>query len=345
MKIAFLNIYNGIVERGSEVFVEELANHLSLRNDVCVFQSGRSEHTSYKTQQIMGIPLFSTQGFFYHFYVMVFTIKCLLLIYRNDYDWIIPINGRLQSIICRLLRVVKRCKILITGHAGIGIEDKINIIFGRPNVFVALTPKAHKWATQFTSDTEYIPNGVNTDQFNPCVKPIKLDLKPPIIFCNCALLPYKRVDLVVKAVAKIPYASLLMVGDGPLNKEIELLGKKLLPDRYLQIRQVEHDKIAGYYIFSNVFTMVSRESEAFGLVYLEAMACNKPIVAPDDMNRREIIAKAGIFCNPENIAEYAKAIGQALKINWGNEPRKQVEKYSWEAIAQRYEKVFKKYST
>lgn len=343
MKIAFLNIYNGVVERGSEVFVKELASQLSLRNSVCVFQSGKTEKTSYKTQQIKGIPFISIQGFLYHFLVLVFTLKCMPYLYRDNYDWIIPVNGRLQSLICRLFRVVKKNKILITGHAGVGVEDKFNIIFGRPDIFIALTPLAHKWAIKYTANTDYIPNGVDTDQFNPVEKPIKLDLKLPVIFCSSALLPYKRVDLVIQAVSKTPNAGLLLIGDGPLNEEIDTLGKNLLPGRFLRIKHVEHDKIANYYAASSLFTLVSKASEAFGLVYLEAMACNKPIVAPDDLNRREIIGKAGIFCNPENIAEYANAIDKALKNNWGNEPRRQAEKYSWAVIAQKYEDVFKKF--
>ena len=345
MKIAFLNIYNGIIERGSEVFIKELASQLSLRNSVCVFQSGKkTEKTAYKTQQIKEMPFIPAQGFLYHFFVLVFTIKCLPYLYRENYDWIIPVNGRFQSVICRLLRVVKKYKILITGHAGVGFEDKFNIIFGKPNVFISLTPLAHEWAMQHTSNTDYIPNGVDTGQFNPGVKPIKLDLKPPVILCTSALLPYKRVDLVIKAIAKIPDASLLVIGDGPLNEEIDTLGKNLLPKRFLHIKYVEHDKIAGFYAASSLFTLVSKASEAFGLVYLEAMACNKPIVAPGDTNRREIIGKAGIFCDPENITEYAKAIDKALKNNWGNEPRRQAEKYSWVVIAQKYEKIFKRYS-
>src|SRR3989338_11312324 len=344
MKIAFLNVYNGVVERGSEVFVKELASQLSLRNNVCVFQSGKTEKTSYKIQQIKGIPFISIQGFLYHFFVLVFTIKCLPYLFRNNYDWIIPVNGRLQSVICRLLRVVKRNKILITGHAGVGFEDKFNIIFGKPDVFISLTPLAHKWALKYIANTYYIPNGVDTDLLNPGVKPMKLDLKPPVIFCSSALLPYKRIDLVVQAVAKIPNAGLLLIGDGPLNEEINTLAKNLLPGRFLHIKYVEHDKIAGFYAASSLFTLVSKQTQAFGLVYLEAMTCNKPIVVPDDLNRRQIIGKAGIFCDPENIAEYANALDQALNNNWGNEPRRQAEKYSWGVIAHKYEKVFEKYS-
>ncbi len=345
MKIAFLNIYNGTVERGSEVFVKELARQLSCRNNVCVFQSGKTEKSKYKTQQIRGIPFIATQGFLYHFFVLVFTLKCLRYLYRENFDWIIPVNGRFQSVICRLFRVVKKNKILITGHAGVGVEDKVNIILGCPDVFIALTPLAHQWAMQYTSKTDYIPNGVDTGQFNPKVKPINLNLKHPIVFCNSALLPYKRVNLVVQAVAKIPDASLMVIGEGSGNEEIDTLANKLLPGRFLHLKHVEHDKIAGFYATSSLFTLVSKQSEAFGLVYLEAMACNKPIVAPDDMNRREVIGKAGIFCNPENIAEYVQALNQALINNWGDEPRRQAEKYSWAVIAQKYEKIFEKYSS
>lgn len=40
-KIAFLNIYNGVVNRGAETFVKELASRLSSKYKVDVFQAGK----------------------------------------------------------------------------------------------------------------------------------------------------------------------------------------------------------------------------------------------------------------------------------------------------------------
>ncbi|MCP6769135.1 glycosyltransferase, partial [Klebsiella pneumoniae] len=59
-----------------------------------------------------------------------------------------------------------------------------------------------------------IPNGVNLEQFSPDVHPLKTSLKKPIIICAGALEQSKRIDMVIKAVAMIPKASLLLVGTG-----------------------------------------------------------------------------------------------------------------------------------
>lgn len=342
MKIAFLNIYNGIIDRGSEVFVDEIAEQLALKHTICVFQSGSPKKTNYKTQQIRGIPYISTQGLLYHLLVMIFTIRCFSFLVKDDYDWVIPINGRFQPLICRFLRLVKKSRILITGHAGVGREDMLNMLLGKPDIFVALSPKAYNWAKKFISRVEYIPNGVNLERFQPQTKEIELSFKGSIVFCNSALLPYKRIEHVIKAVSTLPGVNLLLVGNGPLKKDIDNLGIDLLGKRFRHIDSVPYKDIPAYYNASNVFTLPSEESEAFGLVYLEAMACNIPIVAPDDINRREIIGDAGLFYESGNSKDYAITLKKALQINWGDKPRKQAEKFSWKIIAQRYEEILKK---
>lgn len=339
MKIAFLNIYNGVVERGSEIFVDELAKQLSSKHQVVVYQSGKADNQKYDVKEIKGIPYLKNQGTAYRFWLTIFTLKSLPFLLSGKYDWIIPINGSTQVIICHFVRLIKKCKILISGHAGIGFEDKFNILFGKPDIFVALSPDEEEWAKKFTTNLKYIPNGVNVYTFNPKVKPALLPLKPPIIMCNSAFLPYKRIDLVIKAVAKVENASLLIIGDGPTREGIKNLAESALSGRFKIIRSVKHSQIASYYNASNLFSMVSEKSEAFGLVYLEAMACNIPVVAPDDTNRREIIGESGLFCDPKNTIKYAETIKKALSINWANKPRIQAEKYSWEKIAVEYEKI------
>ena len=81
--------------------------------------------------------------------------------------------------------------------------------------------------------------------------------------------------------------------------------------------------------------------ESFGIVLIEAMASGLPVVATDDPIRREIVGDAGLFVDPTNIEEYAKAIEKALSTDWGDKPRKQAEKFSWDIIASSYEELFK----
>lgn len=339
MKIAFLNIYNGVVERGSEVFVKEMATKLTQKHKVSVYQIGKEEKAEYEVKQVKGISYILSQGFLYNFWVLVFTLKCLSSLWQEKFDWIIPINGRFQVILCRILRFFRGGKILICGHAGIGFDDKFNILIGRPDIFVALTPTAFSWAKKYYSRIKYIPNGVDLTAFNPKVKSADISLKKPVVFCNSALLPYKRLNLVIKAVAQLPAVSLLIIGDGPLKKEITFLGQQLLGNRFRLLPAVPYKEIASYYTAANVFTLPSRESEAFGLVYIEALASNIPVVAPDDANRREIIGNGGLYCNVEDISSYAQALLKAINTDFGDKPRKQAEKYSWDIIIRQYEKI------
>ena len=95
-----------------------------------------------------------------------------------------------------------------------------------------------------------------------------------------------------------------------------------------------------YYRAADVMTMVPVHVEAFGIVYVEAMACGLPVVAVNDKVREEIVGSAGFLVDAENVDEYVKALQKALDKDWGNVPRKQAEKFSWDKIAKEYDQLF-----
>ncbi len=113
MRIAFLNKNQNKVFRGSETFVYELSRRLSKNHEVDV---------------ISDINYFD--------------------LLKKKYDVIIPTNGRLQAIIIRKIAWLTGAKVIISGQSGIGWDDKVNIL-SFPDVFVALTEKAKKWAKKF----------------------------------------------------------------------------------------------------------------------------------------------------------------------------------------------------
>src|SRR3989304_9716589 len=139
----------------------------------------------------------------------------------------------------------------------------------------------------------------------------KTQFKRPLVLSVSALLPYKRIDLLIKAIAKLPGVNLLLIGDGPARVEITKLGASLLPERFFYIPHVKHNKMPIYYGAADIFSLPSKSSEAFGLVYLEAMASNLPVVAPSDDNRKFIIGKAGFLCDVNDSENYAAALSAA----------------------------------
>ena len=342
--IAILSFYSGVVERGVETFTYEIAKRLAKNYNVTILTGGVMLQQKFKVKQIKAFakPPKSGKGILGKFYldlqslkILIFTLRALPAIYKNKYQVLIPLNGGWQVAVLRIFSKLTGAKILISGHAGIGADDAWNLFF-RPDVFVALTKAEQDWAKKLTPEvaTVVISNGVDLSRFNPKAKAQEVDLPGPIVICASALVPYKRVDLTIKAVAKTKNLSLLVLGDGEGRGAIDTLGKRLLGKRYLRLC-VPYQKMPGYYRAGKVFTLASK-TEAFGIAYVEAMACNLPVVTTNDSSRAEIIGDVGILTQPSDTAQYAKHLEIAARTNYGNKPYTQALAFSWNNVAKKY---------
>ena len=307
LRVAFLSEFIGVVDRGVETYVLEVSERLKKFYDVVVI-AGRD---SYSLKKILG----------------------------GRYDLVIPTNGRLQSLAASLGRLIQGYKIIISGQSGIGKDDIWNIFVTVPDVYVALTDYELNWAKNWAWRTKLvkIPNGVDLIKFSADGQKAKINLKGRVVLSVGALHWYKYHQRSIYAVSKTLDCSLLIIGRGEEQKKLEDLGLKLLSKDRFKIMQVDFSQMPQFYRAADLFVLPSWIRESFGIVYVEAMACNLPVVAPDDPPRREIIGNAGILTEVENPNKYAAAILQALSKKWGNKPRKQAEKFSWDKIAEQYE--------
>jgi glycosyltransferase involved in cell wall biosynthesis len=355
MKIAFISFYSGTVNRGIETFVDELSSRLSKKHKVVLYQTGDiKENISYKVVKIPANINWDkkdktgtlSRKIFVDYWsrtIAAMAIKTLPKIFKEKYDVVVPLNGGWQPAFIRILTWIYGGKMVCVGQSGIGWDDRNNL-FCFPNYFVSLSTKAFNWAKGVNPlvKSKYIPNGVDLERFKSSGSKTRLELEPPVVLSVGAFTKQKRLDLVIRAVAKINNISLLMVGGGgDQEKSLNDLGKNLLGKRF-KMMQVKHSEMPAVYRSSDIFVLVPESSEAFGIVYVEAMASGLPIVAVDDNQRREIIGTSGVFVkNPENTGELSDAIIKVLDNNWGEKPRKQAEKFDWDEIALRYEKLFK----
>lgn len=348
MKIAFLSFYSGIVARGVETFVHELANRLVILGyEVTVYQNGRKlSGAKYKTVMIAVkvdwkkkgsyIPLVNYFGL----RVREFTTGVLKQL-DSDTDIVFSTNGQWQSILCRIWTFLRGKKLVISGQSGPGADDKMNL-FTFPSAFISLTKHQVDWAKKVNSfvRVERVPNGVDLGDFSSTAKHIEIALPKPVVLCVSAFDKWKRLDLVIKAVAKVSRMSLLLVGKGSQEKYLQALGSGLLGKRF-KIMSFPHDKMPQVYPVADIFTYPTVPWESFGIAMVEAMASGLPVVATDDPIRREIVGEAGLFVDPNDTDAYTKALKKALNTDWGDKPRKQAEKFDWDKIALEYEKLFK----
>ncbi|OGM31293.1 hypothetical protein A2803_03820 [Candidatus Woesebacteria bacterium RIFCSPHIGHO2_01_FULL_44_21] len=302
MKIAILSYYSGQVDRGVETWAKNLKEKLPNKFDVDILGGDRPALNFF-------------EKFFYfslHFFSHIAHIRSA--------DIVIPTNGSIQTFICRIVTWLLAKPMIVFGHAGPGADDKWNLLCS-PNIFVVFSNSQKKWVEKYKlpwTRVVVIPHAVDTTRFTPARK------KPGknIILCVAANIPSKRVNLVEMAVKKLTGYQFIAVGKGnPV--------------------EVSHAEMPVIYQKADVFCFVPWEREAFGLVFLEALASNLPVVTIDDDVRREIVGDSGIFVkNPENVLEIAGAMKKAREKNWGDEPRRQAEKFGWDKIEKKYENLF-----
>lgn len=362
MKVAILNIYQGMVERGAEILVDNVASGLAQDFEITIFAGGKSPKKPYKTVVLpvwnlsvdvsRSVILRILHKFYldpYPLEVFWFTLLCIPRLIKGKFDVVISINGFWQLILLRLLKIITGVKIISTGFAGVGRDAYWNSKLTTDG-FIGMTNFVARWAAKINPKVKIfaIGGGVDFKRFTPVGPKAEVGLEKPVVLCVSALVPYKRVNLAIKAVSKLGkglpvgrQGSLLVIGDGPEKKNLEKLGKKLLGERRFKILKVPYSEIDKYYRACDVFTLPSEDSEAFGIVYLEAMAAGIPVVAPNDEVRDEVVNGAGVLVNVENIEEYAEGLKLVLEKKWEDLLYKQAAKFSWDKIVEKYRQMLR----
>lgn len=174
---------------------------------------------------------------------------------------------------------------------------------------------------------------VEYERFHPNVDPTPIRVRhamgdAPTILTVARLVEKKGIDMVLRALPSILYAvpevRYLIVGDGPLRPQLQALAKELGVARHvLLVGAVEHNSsdLPRYYCACDVYVMPSRslpghgEVESFGISYLEAGACSKPVVAGRSGGVEEAVddGVTGLLVDPLDIDEIANAIVKVLK--------------------------------
>jgi phosphatidylinositol alpha-1,6-mannosyltransferase len=179
-----------------------------------------------------------------------------------------------------------------------------------------------------------------------------------IILTVGRLVARKGHDVMIRALPRIlkdiPDACYLIVGSGPAKPMLEELTFSMgVHGNVIFLENVGDAELPSIYGMCDVFVMPSRadlkacDVEGFGIVYLEANACGKPVIAGKSGGIADAVVdgETGLLVppdSPETLAdsicrmlthkEYAERLGQQ-----GRE--RAIREFSWNAVADRVDRI------
>ena len=176
-----------------------------------------------------------------------------------------------------------------------------------------------------------IPPAVDTQRFHPQIDGSQVVIRhrlqgKRVILTVARLVERKGIDMVIKAMPKvleaIPNVVYLVIGIGPYQGKLERLARGLgLEGRVIFVGRVPDEELPYYYNICDLFVLVSRtladkgEIEGFGIVFLEAGACGKPVIGGRGGGTSEAIEEGvtGLLVDPLDVNEIANAIIRVLQ--------------------------------
>jgi len=213
---------------------------------------------------------------------------------------------------------------------------------------IGVAPLCLKYFKDYAGPKIVIPNGIDLEAFNPKVQKIKkyADGKINILFLGriekrkgliYLLKAYKILDDTLPPPLKV---RLIVVGEGPLKEDLEKWVKINKLKNVIFEGKMPEEKAASYYKSCDIYCSPAIFGESFGLVLVEAMACQKPAVAFANEGYKEVLTGKGarFLAKPRNYKTLAQKLeilikDKKLRREMGEWGTKEAKKYSWTKIA------------
>jgi len=195
--------------------------------------------------------------------------------------------------------------------------------------------------------------GVDIVRFNPNLNAEKIrrrhNLSDKIVLLTISRLDAnkgvdKMINLMPEILRKYPNAVYIIVGKGPEENYLKKLASKISEENIIFVGEVTDEELPLYYASCDVFILLTREVpskgfiEGFGIVFVEASACAKPIVAGRAGGSTEAVEDkiTGLVVDPLNDREILSSIEKLLedrnlREKLGSNGRQRVEnEFTWD---------------
>lgn len=208
-------------------------------------------------------------------------------------------------------------KLVISWHSDIIRQKRLlslyqpflNHIVARADAIIAATPKHFSSSTQMGACRDsgkkfVVPYGIDFQGLEETASTLEgagnLRRKyagKKIIFALGRHVYYKGFDYLIRAMQAVTDDAVLVLGgSGPKTAELKgLVANLSLAGRVFFLGRIPEDELPHYYHACDLFCLPSIEqSEAFGIVQVEAMACGKPVVCCELNNGVTYVNQAGV---------------------------------------------------
>jgi phosphatidylinositol alpha-1,6-mannosyltransferase len=176
-----------------------------------------------------------------------------------------------------------------------------------------------------------LPPGVDAERFRPdtgAADEIRrrhgVPADRPLVVCVSRLVERKGQDVLIRAMPAIrrrePDAVLLVVGGGSDRPRLESMAAAAPAGSVVFAGEVSDADLPAYHAAADVFAMPCRsrlaglEVEGFGIVFLEAAAAGRPVVAGDSGGAAEAVVdgETGLVVDGRHEGAVAEAVGALL---------------------------------
>ena len=197
---------------------------------------------------------------------------------------------------------------------------------------------------------EYVPyQGIDCQKFHPrniIYNPIPHDHRPTILFVG-RITAEKNVtqliDMFPLIAAEIPDVHLVIVGSGPLDKELRRRSQKF--GSGITIWGESHGtELLGWFARADVFVNPS-VTENFCTTNFEALASGTPVVAAGVPSSLEQVFTGvnGFLAEPNNLRDFAYKVvtilgNPQLKEEMNQQARPSIIEYDWSACTEKFER-------
>ena len=178
-----------------------------------------------------------------------------------------------------------------------------------------------------TDEIGLLPNTFQPDNFTLEPKPrfllkrYGLRADQPVILTIARLASaerYKGYDQVLKALVRVrekfPNVHYILGGRGPDRLRVMKLVSELgLANNVSLAGYIPDEELSAHYSLCDIFAMPSK-GEGFGIVFLEALACGKPVIAGNKDGSVDALmnGKLGVLVDPDNVGQIAEGITHTL---------------------------------